>query len=1519
MKIFRQNFIQITTTTLLLLLFCCCQPGWSTKSNDKENDNGGAGGAAFVDLKQQQQQQQSLNKTINKTDNEKLIVPKNTTTTNIISQLIKSTASASSASTNAQRRSYEDDDYETQSLFKSLIPKSSTFKKPIKKIFRSWFEPDPEALDDESKKSSYYFARPKSNPLNVIPQRNNRNNPIQQDSSSSSINRQPIAHHPIGSNYGNRLAKYSNHDQQQQQYNNIASSPYTNKASSRQFSIGDPVNGRGLTLSFGDQSNEPSSASSYSQTVEQKPQYGYNSGNAGNPSPGLSLSFGGNGGGDSGGGGGGSGMSFNIGRGNGGDGRGMSLSLGRGNSGGSGLSFSFGGGGGGGSGNGYAQSGSASFPSYSSSYGGGNGGYNNYGVSYGNNYNNYDYNQPVFSMVMPSSGKQVIEYNQHPSKMKMKINSSPRVKITTNTKDPLDKPGLEDEIIQEDIFGPPEPFDKPNRTSTSSMNETMPNGIHNMTMMMGHFNQSMYPYSPYSPYQHYYQYPYNYYYHNYYQQHYPSQYYQYMMNVSSMYPNMMMMPPMAVPPMSPMPQQQQPPQMKPPPMQQQQQQQQYRPNYSQYAASTMNMPTKTNTIQPSLMPMTYNMPVSTSYSMLPSTATANANANTLQTQSQLSSIYGLNTGQIKTTYPPTSMVQQPSSSGSGLYTQTSWQPYGQQQQQMINGYQQQQPKSLMIDNNNHGYKRSSASRNYQKDMLTLNSLQGTMRKSSYNQRKSLQQPLHSMKRNSNKYYTYDLMQTSESQLNPQQQQQQYPGYNLTTLALMNDATRNYYYQPMASSQQAMPGSQQPMPGTGAGYSFFNNTMMGQQHYNGSSYWNPYNYYYSPYYYNYYNNYYNYAKKYYETYYANQLQQQNNKTSSSTTSKYYPRKNITSITGFSQNSFDYEQSKRFGHRAIKYQGGSTKEEKARVILDIRPRVTIKMLNKTEQAMQDEELKKKKKDHIFKTHMEIIMETTTTPKPYYYNNYDSYYGYNYGPEVDDFGWTHEPPYGSTETTTMKPRTTTTTRRRTTTTESSSSSEVSEEENGTSESTSGESSTEEDDQSSSSSSTTTEASDTESVSEEVEEESDSAEQQQSSSSSTTTTTTESSVSEEGDGGGGDEEVIDANEDDDDNNKSSDNNDEDQDEDNRKSDDQDETAEGGGEEENGGEEEGEEEQKIIDSNQLVGNNNVTVSPELVQAMIKALQEALGVTTTTTMTPIDDLDGFNEETTGNNEDDNNNQIDEQSEHEENDMITTTTMKPSILKPKNGIKGIIETGRRRLPTNVITTTVRNVTQVRLKTPVLSMRSGKTTTTPSQRRFFTTPRPIFGSNSNDNDNDDGDNLESGIKNIKNLIDLTTTSPLLIVNKLQPTQLNTPKIIDGDALLNNFDINNLTDDERRQMLTNILGVIQNRAPTTLPTTTANNIFDTRIIRSSTSKSKQTKTSTKRSSSKQKSTTSTTTPKSTRLLPVTKANNVRIISSLDELNKETNIGVGGGGVNGSGDKSTNQQQPIYVVLLPQNKKKK
>ncbi|OTF77878.1 hypothetical protein BLA29_012439, partial [Euroglyphus maynei] len=142
------------------------------------------------------------------------IVPNNDT---IISQLFNPSQSA-------QRRSYEDDSNESsQSLFKSLIPKSA-FKKPIKKIFRSWFEPDPEALDDESTSSTYYFARPKSNPFQAI--RNRKNHPIHDSSinTQSTIKTRQV---PAASNYVNRVTKYANHDQQQQY--NAAQSPY-NKA-----------------------------------------------------------------------------------------------------------------------------------------------------------------------------------------------------------------------------------------------------------------------------------------------------------------------------------------------------------------------------------------------------------------------------------------------------------------------------------------------------------------------------------------------------------------------------------------------------------------------------------------------------------------------------------------------------------------------------------------------------------------------------------------------------------------------------------------------------------------------------------------------------------------------------------------------------------------------------------------------------------------------------------------------------------------------------------------------------------------------------------------------------------------------------------------------------------------------------------------------------------------------------------------------------------------------------------------
>lgn len=141
------------------------------------------------------------------------------------------------------------------------------------------------------------------------------------------------------------------------------------------------------------------------------------------------------------------------------------------------------------------------------------------------------------------------------------------------------------------------------------------------------------------------------------------------------------------------------------------------------------------------------------------------------------------------------------------------------------------------------------------------------------------------------------------------------------------------------------------------------------------------------------------------------------------------------------------------------------------------------------------------------------------------------------------------------------------------------------------------------------------------------------------------------------------------------------------------------------------------------------------------------------------------------------------------------------------------------------------------------------------------------------------------------ELTTTSPFIIVNKNKKSKENdVNKVIDGNAVLSNFNVDDLTDDERRDMLTNILSVIQSK-------NSANEIeTSTEALSSSSSKGHMSED--KRGSSKSKE-------KGTKLLPVTKANNVRIVSSLDELTDK------------KADNSASA--PIYVVLLPQNKKKK
>lgn len=116
----------------------------------------------------------------------------------------------------------------------------------------------------------------------------------------------------------------------------------------------------------------------------------------------------------------------------------------------------------------------------------------------------------------------------------------------------------------------------------------------------------------------------------------------------------------------------------------------------------------------------------------------------------------------------------------------------------------------------------------------------------------------------------------------------------------------------------------------------------------------------------------------------------------------------------------------------------------------------------------------------------------------------------------------------------------------------------------------------------------------------------------------------------------------------------------------------------------------------------------------------------------------------------------------------------------------------------------------------------------------------------------------------------------------------KVIDGNAVLSNFKVDDLTDDERRDMLTNILSVIQSK-------NSANE-----IEQSPGSSGKGVTAQGVRQKSKH-------ILAGTKLFPVTKANNVRIVSSLEELTKSDK----------SADGSSNA--PIYVVLMPQDKKKK
>lgn len=224
--------------------------------------------------------------------------------------------------------------------------------------------------------------------------------------------------------------------------------------------------------------------------------------------------------------------------------------------------------------------------------------------------------------------------------------------------------------------------------------------------------------------------------------------------------------------------------------------------------------------------------------------------------------------------------------------------------------------------------------------------------------------------------------------------------------------------------------------------------------------------------------------------------------------------------------------------------------------------------------------------------------------------------------------------------------------------------------------------------------------------------------------------------------------------------------------------------------------------------------------------------------------------------------------------------------------------------------VKNTTQLRLKTPVVSVRSAKQGAASNLVKIRTSLN--------------GGSVKSAKSRAKSRQseqsatdnELTTTSPFIILNEKRSgsgssgknggksSGADISKVIDGNAVLSNFNVDDLSDDERKQMLTNILSVIQSKSD-------ANEITPESSPVSSSSSARGSKSGSKRSGKK-------TSAKSagTKLFPVTKASNVRIISSMDELTSSS-LSASSSSSPSSDGKPSNA--PIYVVLLPQNKKKK
>jgi hypothetical protein len=331
---------------------------------------------------------------------------------------------------------------------------------------------------------------------------------------------------------------------------------------------------------------------------------------------------------------------------------------------------------------------------------------------------------------------------------------------------------------------------------------------------------------------------------------------------------------------------------------------------------------------------------------------------------------------------------------------------------------------------------------------------------------------------------------------------------------------------------------------------------------------------------------------------------------------------------------------------------------------------------------------------------------------------------------------------------------------------------------------------------------------------------------------------------------------------------------------------------------------------------NTVKVTPELLSVMVKALQEALGNVNTEGTTSTQKAEFVSDSLTEEPKTVSKSSIDTDSAEEEElsstarpktkisgiDTNTVTTNQKTRSKSKpissKTRPTIITTTKRKLIPTIISAIVTNTTLLRLKSPVLSVLSGTSPsysqTTPFPRTSSVRPQDqnsqedISDEQEEDEEVEDEENVtqKTRIASVPTNEDFSASLPFIATGFVQNINNNLIKHFNNNnindkstaTIMSNFNIDDLTDDERKSILSNILNAINPKSDS------INSKKSDTLIESET---KQTQTSNKNNKKSEQ-----------------KSPNLRIVSSIDELSSAPH---------------DPNNPPIFVVLLPENANEK